>query len=118
MSEVGVSLKTPIGYSFRGYSFYCIVMSKLSKAIYNNNIGDRHAVKALALFVFVKENKPTSVFTDYTITALAKFASPSRNTTRNRIRKLVEMGLVERVGKNRQHLLFKRARAKCANVNL
>ena len=93
-------------------------MRKLSKAIYNNNIGDRHAVKALALFVFVKENKPTSVFTDYTITALAKFASLSRNTTRDRIKKLEEMGLVERVGKNGQHLLFKRARAKCANVNL
>ena len=28
------------------------------------------------------------------------------------------MGLVERVGKNGQHLLFKRARVKCANVNL
>ena len=93
-------------------------MRKLSKAIYNNNIGDRHAVKALALFVFVKENKPTSVFTDYTITALAEFASLSRNTTRNRIKKLEEMGLVERVGKNGQHLLFKRARVKCANVNL
>lgn len=70
-------------------------MRKLSKAIYNNNIGDRHAVKALALFVFVKENKPTSVFTDYTITALAEFASLSRNTTRDRIKKLEEMGLVE-----------------------
>lgn len=93
-------------------------MSKLSKVIYNNNIGDRHAVKALALFVFVKENKPTSVFTDYTITALAKFANLSRNTTRKRIKKLEEIGLVERVGKNGQHLLFKRARVKCANVNL
>lgn len=93
-------------------------MRKLSKKIYNDNIGDRHAVKALALFVFVKENKPTSVFTDYTITALAKFANLSRNTTRKRIKKLEEMGLVERVGKNGQHLLFKRARVKCANVNL
>ena len=93
-------------------------MRKLSKKIYNDNIGDRHAVKALALFVFVKENKPTSVFTDYTITALAKFANLSRNTTRKRIKKLEEMGLVERVGKNGQHLLFKRARMRCANVNV
>ena len=80
-----------------GLTFCSIGMRKLSKVIYNNNIGDRHAVKALALFVFVKENKPTSVFMDYTITALAKFASLSRNTTRNRIKKLEEMGLVERV---------------------
>lgn len=101
-----------------GLTFYCIGMNKLSKVIFNSNIGDRHAVKALALFVFVKENKPTSVFTDYTITALAKFANLSRNTTRKRIKKLEEMGLVERVGRHGQHLLFKRARVRCANVNL
>ena len=101
-----------------GLTFYSIGMNKLSKVIYNSNIEDRHAVKALALFVFVKENKPTSVFTDYTITALAKFANLSHNTTRKRIKKLEEMGLVERVGKNGKHLLFKRARVRCANVNL
>lgn len=93
-------------------------MDKLSKAIFNRYIGDADAVKALALLVYVKENKPTSVFTDYALTDLASFVGLSRNTTSKRIKKLEEMGLVERVGKNGKHLLFKRARAKCANVKV
>ena len=40
----------------------------------------------------------------------------SKNTARKRLKKLVEMGLVERVGKNGQHLLFKKARKRHANV--
>lgn len=93
-------------------------MNKLSKVLYNNNIGDTDALKALALLVYVKENKPTSVFTNYNITALSKFVHLSRNTTRKRIQKLFQMGLVERVGKEKQHLLFKRVRMRCANVSL
>lgn len=93
-------------------------MVKLSKSLYNKSIGDRHAVKALALFVFVKDRRPASVFTDYTVTALSNYVGLSRNTTRERVKTLEKMGLVERVGKRGQHLLFKRARVRCANVDL
>ena len=116
--ERGQEVKAAERGFFRFAALTCMGMNKLSKVIYNMHIGDADAVKALALLVYVKENKPTSVFTDYTVTALAKFANLSRNTTRKRIKKLEEIGLVERIGKNGQHLLFKRARVKCANVNL
>lgn len=93
-------------------------MNKLSKVLFNKYIGDADAVKALALLVFVKENKPTSVFTNYSIADLSSFVGLSKNTTKKRIDKLSEMGLVSRVGKNGKHLLFKRVRMKCANVNV
>lgn len=93
-------------------------MNKLSKALFNKYIGDADAVKALALLIFVKENKPTSVFTNYSISDLSSFVGLSKNTTKKRIDKLSEMGLVSRIGKNGKHILFKRARMKCANVNV
>ena len=77
---------------------------------------DTNAFKALAMFVYVKQHKPCSVFPDYTIDKFSKFVGLSKNTVRKRMKKLIEMGLVERIGRNKQHLLFKKARKKKANV--
>ena len=100
---------------FRGF-LYVKRMRHLDKCLYRRCIKDAEAFKALALFVYVKQHKPCSVFPDYNLSKFSSFCGLSKNTTRKRLNKLVEMGLVERVGKNEQHLLFKKARKKHANV--
>ena len=91
-------------------------MRHLDKCLYRRCINDTDAFKALALFVYVKQHKPCSVFPDYNLSKFSRFVGLSKNTARKRLKKLVEMGLVERIGKNEQHLLFKKARRKHANV--
>lgn len=93
-------------------------MKYLDKKLYYRCINDTDALKALALFVFVKQRKRCSVFPDYSIDGLSKFCKLSKNTTRKRLRRLEEMGLVCRVGRYGQHLMFKKARRKHENVRI
>ena len=95
-----------------------LYMLRLDKALYRCCIKDAEAFKALALFVYIKQHKPCSVFPDYTLEKMSKFCVLSKNTTRKRIKKLESMGLVCRVGRYGQHMLFRRARRKRANVDV
>ena len=97
--------------------FYCI-MKHLDKVLYRNCIKDASALKALAMFVYVKQHKPCSVFPDYSVERLSLFCGLSKNTTRKRMKILEGMGLVERVGRRGQHMLFKKARRRHANIDV
>ena len=59
-------------------------MRHLDKCLYRRCIKDAEALKALALFVYVKQHKPCSVFPDYNLSKFSKFVGLSKNTTRKR----------------------------------
>lgn len=100
-----------------GFLFWYF-MKHLDKVLYNNCINNAGALKALALFVYVKQHKPCSVFPNYTIERMSSFCKLSKNTIRKRMLMLNKMGLIERVGRNGQHILFKKARKKRANIEI
>lgn len=93
-------------------------MKKLSRKIFRNNIASSKARKALELYLFVKEKYVSSTINNFTYTKLSETTKLSRESLKKRIQTLKEMELVEFVGKNKQHLLFKNARSKKSNVRI
>lgn len=106
---------SPLGFIPQRF-FY--IMKHLDKVLYRNCIKDANTLKALAMFVYVKQHKPCSVFPYYSVEKLSLFCKLSKNTTRKRMKILERMGLVERTGRRRQHMLFRKARKKHANIDI
>ena len=92
-------------------------MIKISRKIFNDNIKDAEAVKALALLIFVKTNFPTSVVPNFSYYKLRNITGLHISTIKKRIATLRKMNLLQTVGKHNQHLLFKKVRAKKSNIN-
>lgn len=92
-------------------------MKKISRKIFNENISDADAVKALALLIFVKIKYPTSVVPNFSYYKLKKTTGLHISTLKKRIETLGNMDLLIFVGKYNQHLLFKKIRAQKSNVN-
>lgn len=93
-------------------------MRKLSRKLFRNNIRSSKARKALELYLFVKEKYVSSTINNFTYTKLSAATRLSRESLKKRIQTLKEMELVEFVGKNKQHLLFKNARSNKSNVRI
>lgn len=93
-------------------------MKKISRKIFNENISDADAIKALALLIFVKIKYPTSVVPNFSLYKIKKISGLHISTIRKRIETLGRMGLLTFVGKYNQHLLFKKIRAQKSNVNI
>lgn len=93
-------------------------MKHLSRKFFNENISDSKAVKALELFLFVKTHYKSSTINNFTYKELSKQTKLCFTTLKKRIALLKEFELVEFVGKNKQHLLFKSLRSKKSNVRI
>lgn len=93
-------------------------MKKLSRNIFNQIIGNSKARKALELYLFVKNKYASSTIPNFTYKQLSDDTGMCYTTLKKRIATLKELDLIEYVGKNKQHLLFKNARAKKSNVNV
>lgn len=96
---------------------YLQIMRKISRKIFNENISDADAVKALALLIFVKIKYPTSVVPNFSYYKLKKATGLHINTIKARMNTLADMELIETIGKYNQHTLFKKVRAPKSNVN-
>lgn len=92
-------------------------MKKISRKIFNENISDADAVKALALLIFVKTKFPTSVVPNFSFYKMKKLTGLHINTIKERMNTLGDMELIDFVGKYNQHVLFKKVRAPKSNVN-
>lgn len=93
-------------------------MKRLSRKLFNQVIGNSKARKALELYLFVKNRYASSTIPNFTYKELSKETGLCFTTLKKRIATLKELDLIEYVGKNKQHLLFKNARAKKSNVNV
>lgn len=93
-------------------------MKKLSRKIFNECIEDEESLKALALLIFVKAHKATSVIANYSTYKLSKLTGAHKNTIKRRINALADMDLIECADVNNKHLRFKKVRAKCFNINI
>lgn len=93
-------------------------MKKLSRSLFNQVIGNSKARKALELYLYVKNKYASSTIPNFTYKGLSKETGLCYTSVKKRISTLKELDLIEFVGKNKQHLLFKNARAKKSNVNV
>lgn len=91
-------------------------MNKMSRSIYNSIVADKEAVKAIAMLVFIKSKFRSSVITNFSYYKLAKITSMHQETVKRRFKTLESMNLVERIGKHKQHVIFKKVRAEISNV--
>lgn len=93
-------------------------MKRLSRNIFQTNISDTEAIKALALLIFVKNIFPTSVIPNYTNYKLAKLTGLHKETVKRRINTLGDMELIELEGRKNQHVRFLKVRAPKSNIRL
>lgn len=93
-------------------------MKKLSRKIFRENINSSNARKALELYLFVKYQYVSSTINNFTYRKLSAKTGLCYSALKKRINTLKELDLIEFVGKNKQHLLFKNARSKTSNVRL
>lgn len=93
-------------------------MKKLSRKLFNQAIGNSKARKALELYLFVKNKYASSTIPNFTYKQLSEETGLYFTTLKKRMATLKELDLIEYVGKNKQHLLFKNARAKKSNINV
>lgn len=93
-------------------------MKILSRKFFIEKIGDSNVVKALELFLFVKAHYESSTIKDFQYKKLGEEVNLCYSTLKKRINILKELDLVEFVGKNKQHLLFKSLRSKKSNVRI
>lgn len=92
----------------------------LRRKTFRRYIGDKGAVKALALLYFVKNRIKSSVITRFSYNKLHLLTGLHITTLRKYIKKLREMGLVVSCGNHNCNLLFKGdySKDKRKNVNL
>lgn len=74
--------------------------------------------KALELYLFVKHDYQSSTIPNFTYKSLSERAGLCFTSLKKRIETLNEMGLIERVGKNGKHLLFKSTKSKRVNMRI
>lgn len=91
-------------------------MKKVSRYIYNLCIADANKRKALALLIYAKNKLKSSTLAKFSYNRLREVTGLHITTLKKRISTLLEMGLIERVGKNGEHLMFSCVRSKKTNV--
>lgn len=93
-------------------------MKRLSRKIYNETISNTDLRKSIALLIFIKQRYRSSVVLNFSYYKLSKLTGLHKNTVKKRLNILGEMDLLEFIGRNSQHLLFKSVRAAISNVRL
>lgn len=91
-------------------------MKKVSRYIYNLCIADANRRKALALLIYAKNKLKSSTLARFSYNRLREVTGLHITTLKKRISTLLDMGLIERVGKNGEHLMFCCVRSKKTNV--
>lgn len=79
----------------------------IRRQLFHSIHDDKNFVKALALSVFVKNAFRSSTITNFTINKLHKITGLHATTLQKRIKTLKAYGLIDCVGANKQHLVFK-----------
>jgi len=93
-------------------------MNKIGYGIWKECLTDAELMKALALAIFIKSTYKNSVITDFSYSKISKLTGIHRNTVKKRINTLGEHDLIETIGHNNNHFLFKRMRNKHANIDI
>lgn len=93
-------------------------MKRLSRKRYNEIISATDERKAIALLIFIKQKFRSSVVLNFSYYKLSKITGLHKNTVKRRLEVLGSMELLDFVGKNNKHLLFKSVRAARSNVRL
>lgn len=95
-------------------------MKGISRKFFNKHISDSKVVKALELYLFVKVRYESfsSTIKDFRYNRLTEETGLCFTTLKKRINILKQLGLVEFIGKDRQHLLFKSLKSKKSNVRI
>lgn len=93
-------------------------MKRLSRKRYNEIISATDERKAIALLIFIKQKFRSSVVLNFSYYKLSKITGLHKNTVKKRLEALGSMELLDFVGKNNKHLLFKSVRAAKSNVRL
>lgn len=88
------------------------MVARVKRTEYNKALGDIESLKALAFAVRAKNVNAPSVFKNWTYASLAEAVGCGQTTARKRVKRLVEMGLVEnKIVNGRQYLIFKKLRS-------
>lgn len=82
-------------------------MVTLRRNIFNAIPDDKQYVKAFALAIFIKRNFKSSMVTNFSVHKLHLLTGLHASTIVKRLRVLKNLGLVEYVGKHKEHLLIK-----------
>lgn len=93
-------------------------MKNLSRKFFNENISNSKVLKALELFLFVKVHYQSSTIKYFSYKHLSEVTGLCFTTLKKRMAILRELELIEFVGKNKNHLLFKSLRGKKSNINI
>lgn len=93
-------------------------MKNLSRKLFNETIRSSKGRKAVELYLFVKERYASSTIPNFTYKKLSEATGLCYTTLKKRIETLKQLDLIEYVGKKKQHLLFKNAKARKSNVNV
>lgn len=93
-------------------------MKRLSRKRYNEIISATDKRKAIALLIFIKQKFRSSVVLNFSYYKLSKITGLHKNTVKKRLEVLGSMELLDFVGNNNKHLLFKSVRAAKSNVRL
>ena len=92
-------------------------IKRISRALYNECIDNTDAVKAIAMLIYIKENKKASVVTNFTYKKLSAMTKLSIVVVKKRMDKLKAMGLCEYTD-NGRNIKFLKIRAPKSNVRL
>ena len=88
------------------------MVTRIKRSTYSKAIDDRESLKAIAFAIRAKNVHQKSVFKDWSYERLGAAIGCSKNTARTRIKKLMEMGLVElKNEKGHPYLVFKKLRS-------
>jgi DNA-binding MarR family transcriptional regulator len=93
-------------------------MVTLRRNIFNAIPDDKQYVKALALAIFIKRTYKSSMVTNYSIYKLHLLTGLHASTLSKRLRTLKQLGFIEYVGKNREHLVIKSMSSHNKNRNI
>ena len=92
-------------------------MQKIGGYIFTQ-VTDAKVRKALALYIYVKNKYPTSTITNFTYKQFTKETGLCYTALKKRIKTLDGLELLQRVGKDNRHLLFKSCKKRHFNVNI
>lgn len=92
-------------------------IKRISRALYNECIDNTDFVKALAMLIYIKENKKSSVFTKCSYKKISELTGLSIVVVKKRMNTLKNLNLYEYVDNDR-NIKFKKIRAPKSNVRL
>lgn len=93
-------------------------MDKIKVNILLKMYRHRDFLKAVALAIYIKRHTTSSTVKNWTVNKLHEITKLSATTIKKRLPILLNCGLVERQGKNKQHLCFGKMKSSCDRNNI